>query len=197
MRTLKKPKNGLFIGISIGGNKEFEHFCHNLRTCSTKLDKMNWVKEDLMHLSIKHIGNQDNSKMESIVQIMQDVACEINSFELIFNKLGVFGSTYAPRILWVGIEEEPNLKLLFTNLQKSLKKMQIAPNIYSFIPHVSIARIHKIEDKRLFFKKIEEYNKTNFAFHFKVKEIALIDANLEKIEPVYTAIATVKLKNSF
>ncbi|TFG50474.1 MAG: RNA 2',3'-cyclic phosphodiesterase, partial [Candidatus Brocadiia bacterium] len=60
-----------------------------------------WVDPEIMHMTLKFIGETRDESVVDICNIVQAVAAEHKSFELDIEKTGSFGGS-SPRVLWVG-----------------------------------------------------------------------------------------------
>ncbi len=133
------------------------------------------IKKDNLHITLQFIGE----KTEVIAKnITYDLALiRFNSFNLIFDHLGVFPNKYFPRIVWLGLNHESSKKLsdLYSQINNKLKKYDNGNNGSSnrgnskrFFPHLTIFRVHN--------------NNTNFDFsnYFFDKIVVKVDMILLK-----------------
>ena len=63
------------------------------------------------------------------------------SFEVRLEGLGHFPPRGEPRVLWVGIEKNPDLKSLKRRIDRALADIGLPPETRKFAPHVTLARI--------------------------------------------------------
>jgi RNA 2',3'-cyclic 3'-phosphodiesterase len=93
----------LFIGIPLPG--EYARIiAARFRTGGKKrlASKVTWVRPELVHLTLKFLGDVDEGRVPDIVSAMEAAARE--SFEARGGLGGVFPDRGAPRVVWVGLE---------------------------------------------------------------------------------------------
>ena len=180
----------LFIAIDVVPNEQFLAVYTKLKSQTTKLDKINWVMPDLMHITLKFLGETAEEKIPAIVEKLH-IACEdAFPFSVDIGRLGLFGSRYQPRVLWVGVSNTENLQNLQHSIEKQMRKLDFPRNIGNFVPHLTIARINKIDDKKRFLQHIEQ-NQIAQIQQLTVKKIILYESLLNSRIPVYEKIAVI------
>ena len=183
---IKKMKR-LFIAFDFSLDKDFLEFYSHVHSVFTKLDRFNMVKPELMHITLKFLGETEEEKIDPIIQGMQNATKDISMFNVKTEKLGIFGSRYQPRVLWLGIEKIPELEQLHKQLNKEMRKTGFKPDFGNFVPHLTLARINKIDDKHYFWKKIESLSQ-DFSQQIQVDKIILYESILHGHIPVYEKI---------
>jgi len=181
----------LFIAIDIIPDNNFCKICTRLKSASTKLDRINWVKHDLMHLTLKFLGETPEDKIPTIVKGIKSAAVGISPFELKIGTIGAFGSRYQPRVLWFGIDKSEILEQIYMQIQKEMRKVGFKPDFGNFVPHITLARINKIDDKQRFWKSIESMQ-TSFIQKVEINKIILYESILDERVPKYMEVEVLK-----
>jgi 2'-5' RNA ligase len=174
----------LFIAIDIIPDSSFLDIYAKIKSGSTKLDKINWVKPDLIHTTLKFLGETPEEKIPSILERMGIATLNIPPLKIKVGKIGIFGSRYQPRVLWFGIDKTQMMEQLHHQLQKEMRKLGFNYDFGNFVPHITIARINKIDNKQKFRQVIESVQ-TSFIQEIEVKEIILYESILNARIPVY------------
>jgi 2'-5' RNA ligase len=182
----------LFIAIDAVPDTSFLDIYAKIKSSSTKLDKINWVKSDLMHTTLKFLGETPEEKIPSILEGINVAVSNISSFSLKIGKVGIFGSRYQPRVLWFGIDKTQIVEQLHNQLQKEMRKLGFKYDFGNFVPHITIARINKIDDKQKFWKVIEAVQ-TSFIQEIEVREVILYESILDARIPVYRKMGEIEL----
>ena len=120
-------------------------------------------------------------------KILHEIAQKNSSFDLNIHQLGLFGSHYCPKVIWLGVENQPLLLQLASSLEEELQKAGFVPPEGNFVPHITLGRIKKIDNKKKFSQLIEE-NQPIFHQTINVKDIILYQSHLEKDGPIYTEL---------
>ena len=95
----------LFLAIKIEPSDKYlqtiEALKHKLR-----FDKISWSKPEMAHLTFKYFGRTPDKRLKQIDKYLQIASKNVEPFQLNINKIGAFGSSYRPSVLWFGVEEE-------------------------------------------------------------------------------------------
>ena len=98
----------LFLAIPIKTNDNgFIPLLDGLKRQLAHEKRINWVKPDNIHLTLKFIGNTPNEDIPKIIDGVGEMLKNHKSFTMDFNRTGIFGSRYAPRVLWLGMQNTP------------------------------------------------------------------------------------------
>ena len=188
MNTAKR----LFIAVETVPDERFLTVYNALKSHTTKLDKINWVKPDLMHITLKFLGETPAEKIPAIVESLQFACKNIPPFTINIGNIGLFGSRYQPRVLWFGISNIEMLQHLHHSIEKQMRKLDFPCHIGNFVPHLTLARISKIEDKKRFLQHIEQ-NQTQQIQQLAIKEVILYESILNGHVPTYHIIEKIIL----
>jgi 2'-5' RNA ligase len=183
----------LFIATNVELSDEFrtltQQLQHDLRN-----DDIVWVKRNLQHLTLRFLGETPNEKMESVARILSEITNTTSAFELQLDKMSVFGSKYKPEVLWYGFSEFSLFKNLFEKLEKELIHIEIQKNYGNFVPHITIGRVKKIDNKKRFWEAVEK-QQPRFSQIIPVKKLKLIQSKLTNEGPVYKTLFDFELKS--
>lgn len=94
----------LFLAIPLSPESEFSALLQNLSS-ELYYERINWVKAQNMHLTLKFLGPTADEKIPEIITTVNRILTERETFRLEFNKTGIFGSRYQPRVLWLGLKK--------------------------------------------------------------------------------------------
>lgn len=98
-----------------------------------------WVRVEGMHVTLKFIGNVEESKFEAIVSALSKTHLG-PPVEVQFRGIGFFPNERRPRVCWCGIEASSNLAELARDIEHSLLPLGIAAEKRDFVPHLTLAR---------------------------------------------------------
>lgn len=176
----------LFIAVNTQLSPEFHTFSQLLKRNMTN-DSVVWVKDELQHLTLRFLGKTPDCKISEICEILHEVVNQNEPFELTLNKLGVFGSRYAPTTLWYGFSEFSKFEQLFNQLEGELLKSGFNKNNGNFVPHLTVGRIKKIDSKKKFWGFVETIQPT-FSQIIPVNELLLMQSKLTLDGPHYITL---------
>lgn len=181
----------LFAAIDIPLSDSSIATLHNIQT-SLSDDRINWIPTTNMHLTLKFFGNTPGNKIKPIVQSLKKACATIDLFELNTDQLGIFGSKYNPRVLWLGFEKNPVLYQLKQNIASELEHIGYYEDRQNFVPHLTLGRIKQLQHKD-FFQKVLDNFRHDFTNKILIKELVLYESILEKNGVVYKVIARIPL----
>jgi 2'-5' RNA ligase len=130
----------LFIGIPLPG--EYARIIGAVQNrWKTRLaSKVTWVQPELVHLTLKFLGDVDGGQVPDAVSAMGAAAGK--SFGARGAAGGVFPDRGAPRVVWVGLGQgSVECAACFRHLDDGLARAGFAPESRPFRPHLTVARI--------------------------------------------------------
>ncbi|MFC2091805.1 RNA 2',3'-cyclic phosphodiesterase [Elusimicrobiota bacterium] len=140
-------------------------------------EKVSWVLPFNIHLTLKFLGETENSKIDKVKKKMFDAAKNISGFTVQIKNCGVFPDPKRPRVIWVGcIDNTGNLAEISKRLNSSLRSIGFEKEKKSFNPHLTIGRIRYLKDRP---GSLEYIISEDVDFdRMQVKEIRLIKSRL-------------------
>ncbi len=155
-----------------------------------------WVDPEIMHLTLKFLGNVTVDSIPQIIEAMSSVAQAHYPFKLEVSGTGAFPNWQHPQVVWVGVGgESDKLNALHRDLESALSPMGFTPESRSFSAHLTLGRLRDrvtTDDRRRF---AEFAQKISFeACHqFEVNAIRLMRSQLTPTGPIYSEMAAVGL----
>jgi 2'-5' RNA ligase len=182
----------LFVAVKIHPSPEFLKIYNNLKT-NLKFADIKWVKPEIIHVTLKFFGETEEKKIPEISKVLKAVATRHLRFETELVNVGIFGSSYDPRVIWFGMQKAEPLKALAEDVLSSVEKIGWERDRQNFVPHLTIARIKHVPDKRLFQTFIDEH-KNAFIQQVSVADFHLYESILQREGPVYRILESFALK---
>ena len=97
-----------FLAIPIEVGTEYPALVQRLqRNLEHERRNINWCKTNQIHLTLKFVGDTPDEDIPKIIEACQQVAKKHQPFTMDFNRTGIFGSNHSPRVLWLGMKDEP------------------------------------------------------------------------------------------
>lgn len=150
------------------------------------------VEFENMHLTLKFLGEVEDSKGEEIMARLRSACSGFGHFELSFKGIGVFPSLGYIRVIWVGVDQgHESLVSLSKAIDSELATLGF-PREKDFVPHLTIGRVKSVTRKRELVSvieglKAEEFGKT------KVESVELMKSTLTTRGPIYSCLGRVSL----
>jgi 2'-5' RNA ligase len=182
----------LFVAVPVLLSPDFQTLSQKIQEGMSR-DQVVWVKPELQHLTLRFLGETPESKIDSLKKILTNITATTPAFDMELDKIGVFGSKYAPTTIWYGFNEFSHFKNLFEQLEPQLQELGFEPNYGNFVPHLTVGRIKKVENKKRFTELITSLQ-PRFTQKIPVKQLHLIRSKLTTSGPIYTTLGTYRLK---
>ncbi len=176
----------LFVAVKLMPDENFLKSYVALRH-ALQLEKISWVKPENFHLTLKFLGKTPEEKIPAILLVLQQAAEQTAVFPLTMAGTGIFGSSYKPRVIWFGVENDTAVRHLGETVLNSLDKVGFPSDRQNFVPHLTIGRINKIEHKKLFQEAIAAH-RHDFLQEFTIGKFILYESLLKPSGVVYRVV---------
>jgi RNA 2',3'-cyclic 3'-phosphodiesterase len=99
-----------------------------------------WMEDDKVHITLRFIGSVDHAMEERVINALSTI--NASRFFLTMSSVGHFPPRKEPRVLWIGIKENPELIRLQAGIERVLTGCGLEPETRKFHPHVTVARLN-------------------------------------------------------
>jgi 2'-5' RNA ligase len=105
-------------------------------------ENVRWVSPPGMHLTLKFLGEIGAEDESRIPGILANLAKRHEPFGLTLRGTGVFPpGRKNPRVLWVGVVENPALAALQEDVESEMEKIGFEKEKRKFHPHLTLGRV--------------------------------------------------------
>ncbi|OQX76769.1 MAG: 2'-5' RNA ligase [Bacteroidetes bacterium 4484_249] len=182
----------VFAAIKLHPSEIFMQVYNSIKI-ACKYDKIKWVEPLNIHITLKFFGETEEDKIEDINSVLSDISFHHSPFILKLSDVGIFGSSYKPRVIWFGIDENKKLQNLATEIIGGVEKTGFLKDRQNFVPHLTIGRIKFIDNKRKFQDVINRYKSVEIQQE-NIDKFFLIESILKPAGPEYKILKTFTLK---
>ena len=163
-----------------------ENYLKSFRIIRSALrsEAIKWVEEHNIHITIKFFGETEERLIPGISESLSVISQNADPLNFCLSGLGIFGSSYQPRVLWAGIVPHEHLSSLMKRTQKEMEKQGFESDRQNIVPHLTLGRIKFLKDKELF-RKALEVSKNIRSEPMTVKDCILFESILRKEGPEY------------
>lgn len=152
--------------------------------------KVKWVEEENIHLTLKFLGDIDESKAETIRNALEGVA--FRKFSLKVKGFGAFPDEDYIKVLWAGLEPHEEVNALQMEIDKAMEPVGFKRGS-KFHPHVTIGRVRFVKDKVLMKKWLSNLKESGYEKEFSVESFVLKRSRLGPGGPVHEEIGSFRL----
>lgn len=183
-----------FLAIPVGGGAAFPELSQHLqRNLQHEKRNINWCRTDQVHLTLKFVGDTPEKDIPVIIEACREVAKNHRPFEMDFNRTGIFGSNHSPRVLWLGMTNEPKaLYDLEADILDAFDSIGYLQDRQNFVPHITVCRIKRLIDKD-FFQQIYRNIEQKSYLHADVKDIVYFQSFLQPTGAYYKILKRIPL----
>lgn len=171
-----------FIGIEI--EPKLTDPIKNIQNDINDYVDATFVKPDNLHFTLAFLGDVQEKNINEIRDSVESVIKNIRRKKIDVGGLGVFPNKKFVRILWVGSDGLENIAEAFNSILCDNKKP---------VPHVTIARIKNVTNKKKLIDYIES-NENLYIGKMNVNEIKLKKSVLTPKGPIYSNLMVFELE---
>ncbi len=176
----------LFAAIKIHPSEKFLNTYHGMKSALVS-EKIKWVNPDNIHLTLKFFGETSEDNIDDICEAIDESVVGVEPFNLVMRRSGIFGSKYNPRVIWFGFEDSAEIQTLFFNMKKYLERAGFEYDRQNFVPHLTIARIKYIQNKKNFQLVIDRFKEADIQDEL-IDRVILYESILTQQGPVYEVV---------
>ena len=150
--------------------------------------RVSWNRDDKLHLTIKFLGDIAAERVADLSFAAAQAVSGMKPFTLAAEGCGAFPPRGEPRVLWIGIvDAAAELARLYERLEGQCSARGFKREQRPFSPHLTIARIRKLQDARRLAASHKElgFGRTEF----NVSELLVIRSELGSEGSRYTEIS--------
>lgn len=129
-----------FRGFISADIEPSESLASLLRELARSRADLKIVKPELLHVTLKFLGDTGEELVEQISARIVEATSEVAPFRIRLLGMGAFPSMSNIRVVWVGIEDGRPLQEIASKLDLSLKELGFERDKKGFVPHLTLAR---------------------------------------------------------
>ncbi len=153
-----------------------------------KVQGIKLVEPELIHITLKFLGDIREDKVEPIVSALSNINCE--PFEARIKGIGVFPKPDYIRVIWLG--SEGKFDILHNEVERVLSPFNFEKD-RNFTSHATIARLKQAGKKADLLEKIKKLEDIDLGT-MNVDSISLKKSTLTPRGPIYETLGVIKLK---
>lgn len=165
--------------------------------------RIQWVKPDLIHLTMKFLGETEAEMVEPLRESLAQSLGSFGGVTIPLGRLGAFPNRHGPRVLWVGPsdgfergEDAKRLDELHRMIERICEGLGFAGEPKSFAAHLTVARIK--DGERLVGQALARSGAADQPLllgTLPIESVVLMKSDLRPNGPVYSKLWEVRLRN--
>ena len=163
------------------------NFIDNYETVrnALKAHRIKWIEPDNLHITLKFLGPVAEERIPDIIGKLEEV--RFVPYPVTLKDLGIFGSKYAPRVIWTKVNDRGETNLLANQIIDKMEAVGFPRDRQNFVPHLTLGRIKHTNGTRYFFKKFNSV-KDMFFQEDNIQDFYLYESILKKDGPEYRVL---------
>lgn len=151
-----------------------------------------WMPTEKIHLTLKFLGNTDDSLIPKIKEQISKKLLHYNAFYIKIVGVGCFPSEKRPRVLWVGMENSDILQSIQKEMDTEVAGLGFAREDRPFSPHLTIGRVRSQTGIAEMLRRLAEFRTAYFGV-IEVKSIHIMKSELKPAGAEHTSIAEIPI----
>lgn len=156
-------------------------------------EAIKWVHENNLHLTLKFLGETSEEQVQQTKSILEKTGIGATAFSFSLKGLGYFKSKGQPRVFFTSISGFETMEKIAGELEEQLFNVGFEKETRIFKPHLTLARIKFLRNKKRFYEFVDRYKNKMFQT-VTVSEIVFYESILKPQGPKYVPLKTVQLK---
>lgn len=149
-----------------------------------------WAKPDQLHLTLQFLGNVANDRVEALKGSLAAAVAGTPAFTLRLDRVGVFPSLRAPRVIWVGLAGDvPALAALQSRVASAIRDFGDHTETRDFHPHLTLGRVNRRDPwEARVLETVIASQPPPLPAAWRVDEVRLFRSELQPTGAVYSAL---------
>ena len=188
----------LFIALTLNSqvHSELRSFIQALKPIAA--NSIRWVDPANIHLTLKFLGEVEPPKLKQISAELGQIASANVPFEFRVCGTGVFPAWNRPRILWAGVDAQPDLISFQSQIDLSTQALGFPSEARAFSPHLTLGRVNEsITPSQLAALRLKmDQEKEKVFGKVSANQVTIFQSTLRSSGPVYTPAAVYNISSS-
>lgn len=184
----------LFVALNLP-KKDRERIHRATRKLRDEELPVRWVGIEGFHVTLKFLGDVRRERLPEVEQAMTRVAATTKAFKTKLGGFGAFPSVRQPRIIWLGVKANPELRCLKQDLEYSFGDLGFDAETRAFHPHVTLGRAEERKGAGAFRDLDDMLSGLDCKGDVKVTSLDLMRSQLGPDGSRYTLLCSAKLSD--
>lgn len=153
-----------------------------------------WVSAEAMHLTMKFLGEIADRDVARTASTLENIVKNHKPFLLKLLGTGWFPpGRKDPRVLWVGVQGDPSLKVLQEDTESAMERLGFAREKREFHPHLTLGRVKFPSRFEPLLLELEKRQNAAYG-EMQVRKITFFKSTLKPSGAEYSVLSEFQLK---
>jgi len=153
-----------------------------------------WVNVENIHLTLKFLGNTDESLIPDITETLSKKLSHYKAFYITIAGVGCFPSEKRPKVIWIGMEDSAVLRNIWNDVDTTLSGFGFLPEGRSYSPHLTVGRVRSMKKVNELMNLFVDFRNSDFG-RIEVSAIHIMKSELKPAGAEYTSLGRIPLGN--
>jgi 2'-5' RNA ligase len=152
-----------------------------------------WCGVDQIHITLKFLGDVDETRLRQVCDIVSQTAAELTRFELHAHGLGCFPPRGSPRVMWLGVDDPAgHCAKWVATADGRLTEFGFEAERRAFTPHITLGRAKNPAGGALLANVVETLDGPP-PMTFRVQSLTLFESELTPAGARYSCVLNAPL----
>lgn len=147
-----------------------------------------WVSAENMHITLKFLGCVPEEALTDIKDKLTTASESGYAFNFRLSGFGMFPDSRNPRVIWIGITDNGEIKKLQKKVEDSMATIGFEKENRPYSPHLTVGRVRSLKGMNSMIKAIEALKGMEFG-NIDVSKMSLMKSELKSTGAQHTVLA--------
>lgn len=152
-----------------------------------------WMPADELHVTLKFLGEVRRERIEELAGAISRVTDKTKAFATKFGSFGAFPSVRQPRVIWLGLGANAELRCLKQDLEYSFGDVGFEAETRAFHPHITLGRADDRDGAGAFRGLDDALTNLECPGEVKVHTVDLMRSQTSPKGSTYTVLSSARL----
>ena len=182
----------LFIALNLP-KKERQRIYSAARCLREEEMPVRWLEPDHFHITLKFLGEIRRERVPRVEEAIARVAETTAPFATTLGGFGAFPTIRRPRVIWLGVGANPELRCLKQDIEWALGDLGFEAETRAFHPHVTLGRADDKNGAGAFRGLDDMMAELEFKGDVRVHSLDLMRSQVSPEGATYTVLSSAKL----
>lgn len=144
----------IFLAYNVVLNNEVIYTIDKLKNHFSK-QNISLIPKENYHLTLQYVGESTFKQLNNIIFSTKEILDQSQNIEVEIDKIHYFHTNDNDLTLFLSIKDNATLEQTYKTIHNEYLKLNLSLSLRKFVPHITIAKIHGIENISLLKQEID------------------------------------------
>ena len=148
------PNKRIFLAYNVVLNNEVIYTIDKLKNHFSK-QNISLIPKENYHLTLQYVGESTFKQLNNIIFSTKEILDQSQNIEVEIDKIHYFHTNDNDLTLFLSIKDNATLEQTYKTIHNEYLKLNLSLSLRKFVPHITIAKIHGVENISLLKQEID------------------------------------------